>query len=551
MARLATASRGRSSRARAREVRCNWLVCAAVLMACAGMAPGQCTPSWQTQIGAPGTLMPVRVVVELPNGDIVAGGDFTSIGGVAAAHIARYSPGTNTWSAIGAGTNSPVHSLLVLPDGDLLVGGSFWNAGGIATWGVARVDLDTSTWSAIGSVVGTVYLLLLEPSGNVLVGGGFMGAGTATTANYIARWNPSTNAWSAIPGGSLSSTAYDACVLADGDLIVGGSFDRAGGLSALRIARYDVQTNTWSALGAGTSASVEAVTRVASGDVIVGGGFTSAGGLTANCIARFSPSTNTWSTIPGVGGAVGMVGGVIYAQTLLPDGDVVVAGGFMNAGNVAGTSRIAILHPQTNAWTTMGTGVNDNVFDVKTLRSGDVIAGGGFTTASGVTVGRIARYTFGLGTPVVTNEPDAVVACPDQDAMFEVEATGATGYAWWKGTAVIDAVANPTAATPTLILAGIDGGDAGLYSCRVSNACHEVMSTAAELTVRGVDDPACVVCAPCAADFDQDGGVTGNDLGAFVGEFERGGVCADVDQNGGVDGADLGAFFAVYEAGGC
>ncbi len=58
-------------------------------------------------------------------------------------------------------------------------------------------------------------------------------------------------------------------------------------------------------------------------------------------------------------------------------------------------------------------------------------------------------------------------------------------------------------------------------------------------------------CPPCAADFDQDGGVTGADIGAFFAEFEQGLPCSDVDGDGGVTGADIGAFFQVFEAGGC
>jgi len=58
-------------------------------------------------------------------------------------------------------------------------------------------------------------------------------------------------------------------------------------------------------------------------------------------------------------------------------------------------------------------------------------------------------------------------------------------------------------------------------------------------------------CPPCAADYDQNGGVDGGDLGAFFSDFEQGLPCADVDMNGGIDGGDLAAFFAAYEAGGC
>lgn len=58
-------------------------------------------------------------------------------------------------------------------------------------------------------------------------------------------------------------------------------------------------------------------------------------------------------------------------------------------------------------------------------------------------------------------------------------------------------------------------------------------------------------CPPCAADFDNNGGVDGGDLGAFFAAFETGDPCADIDANGGVDGGDLGAFFAAFESGGC
>lgn len=58
-------------------------------------------------------------------------------------------------------------------------------------------------------------------------------------------------------------------------------------------------------------------------------------------------------------------------------------------------------------------------------------------------------------------------------------------------------------------------------------------------------------CPGCAADYDQDGGVTGGDIGAFFVDFEQGLPCADVDQDGGVTGGDLAFFFSVFEAGGC
>jgi hypothetical protein len=58
-------------------------------------------------------------------------------------------------------------------------------------------------------------------------------------------------------------------------------------------------------------------------------------------------------------------------------------------------------------------------------------------------------------------------------------------------------------------------------------------------------------CAPCAADFNNDGGVDFGDVGAFYEAWESGNACGDVNADGGVDGSDVSDFFAVWEAGGC
>jgi len=58
-------------------------------------------------------------------------------------------------------------------------------------------------------------------------------------------------------------------------------------------------------------------------------------------------------------------------------------------------------------------------------------------------------------------------------------------------------------------------------------------------------------CAPCAADYNQDGGVDGGDISSFFPDWENSAACADVNLDGGIDGGDIEAFFSVWEAGGC
>jgi len=61
-----------------------------------------------------------------------------------------------------------------------------------------------------------------------------------------------------------------------------------------------------------------------------------------------------------------------------------------------------------------------------------------------------------------------------------------------------------------------------------------------------------LVAAPfCVADFDQNGGVDGEDVAAFFEVWTNAGATADVNQSGGVDGDDVEAFFVIWTNGGC
>lgn len=58
-------------------------------------------------------------------------------------------------------------------------------------------------------------------------------------------------------------------------------------------------------------------------------------------------------------------------------------------------------------------------------------------------------------------------------------------------------------------------------------------------------------CPACPADYNQDGGVTGDDIAAFFADFEAGSGCADTNVDGGITGDDIAAFFSAFESGGC
>ncbi len=162
------------------------------------------------------------------NGELIAGGYFTTAGGTTVNHIARWD-GT-IWSPLGSGMGGEPgdHETQVIAlteyNGELIAGGAFTTAGGtpanrIASW-------DGKSWSPLGSGMPEYYgqvFTLTGYGGGLIAGGGFTIAG-GTEANRIARWD-GTN-WS--PLGSGMNNTVHALTVYNGELIAGGRFTTAG-----------------------------------------------------------------------------------------------------------------------------------------------------------------------------------------------------------------------------------------------------------------------------------------------------------------------------------
>lgn len=483
---------------------------------------GRYNPSTNTWTALPSrTNGAVSALAVTASGDVIAGGTFTTAGGVPARNIARYSPSTGLWSALGAGTNSTVYSLVVLPGGDVIAGGNFSAAGGVTTRGVARCNLATNTWSAMGSGlaggnsggVPYAYALALLPGGDVVVAGDFFAAG-GFSAGAFARYNPTTQTWLAgVSSPNVVGTIYALAVLPGGDVIAaGGSANPNFTGGPFMMARCNMTTNTWTGLGSYTSGVAAALSVLPSGDVIVGGSFAIAGGVTANGIVRCNPNTNVWTPLG---------------------------------------SGVAVQNQSTA-----------NVFSVLALPNGDLLASGNFNSAGGVAASGIARYAFGRPGPSITTQPSPQSTCVSGTTTFTVAAanTGAVSYQWqWQpetsaawtnltngtnisqGQALLE-VTGAASSTLSAQAVAAPPGDLAVRCIVTSIAgCGSVTSNAAALTVGG---PEC-----CPGDFNLDGGIDGADVGAFFEQWEAGDSSADVNADGGIDGADVSTFFEHWEAG--
>ncbi len=240
-------------------------------------------------------------------GDLVAGGNFTSASGVNCSYVATWN-GT-TWHPLGSGgVNGGIT--------DFASVGTSLYATGAMTKGLLRWD--GTQWSGLGAGLdGVGWSVMPYGAQGVLVGGAFSTAGGAPAAG-LAVWNGSS--WSELGGGVDGIVRK--VISYRGELIVAGSFAHAGDVPANNIARWD--GTTWHALGSGTENMVQTM-AVYRNDLVVGGNFGSAGGIanTTN-IARWDGTA--WRAL-GTGTSDTVSGLAVHNDQVFVVGWFVAAGG--------------------------------------------------------------------------------------------------------------------------------------------------------------------------------------------------------------------------------
>ncbi|MBL8751918.1 MAG: hypothetical protein JNK15_01350 [Planctomycetes bacterium] len=358
----------------------------------------------------------VAAMTILPNGEPVVGGLFSFIDGVPCAGLARHTAAG--WSPLGFDFGTEVSTLATLANGDLLVGGNLIHptgSGGLATVSGNTVSfvpgapggvfasvvaqngdlyvaagqpnvgiyrLSSGVWSSLTSQGSAGAALHVAPNGDLYVGGGFT-VFEGLACNRIARFDGTT--WSAVGAGvdiGFGPSVASIVDGANGGIVVGGNFWRAGNTGVANLANWD--GTFWSPFGIGLNQPVRAVLPLPNGDLIVAGDFLDlpdANGARCRRIARHS--NGQWFAL-----GSGLDAGAI-ALARLPNGDLVVGGSFQTAGGLP-CSNLA-RWDGTN-WHAFGSGTNAYVHTLAVLPNGDLLAGGYFTTADGVAVGNAARW---------------------------------------------------------------------------------------------------------------------------------------------------------------
>ncbi len=361
----------------------------------------------------------VRVMALQPNGQIIVGGQFTTIqpggGGapVPRGYVARLNADGSLDNVFNPNANGVVYAVAYQPNGQIVIGGSFTTVqpGGAAAPTtrnhIARFNSDGTLDTGFDpNADRPVLSLAIDPSGKVLVGGGFTtlqpnGASSTTARSCAARLNSDGSldtGFDPEPNGAVNSIL----VLPSGKIIFGGQFTTFypnGTTTYIQcdfLARINADGTLDTSYIINPLAAVSAVALQPDGRLVIGGTFTQifpANNLSATAapyVARINPDGSV------DGGFIPNPNQAVSAIAVQPDGNVVLGGYFTalqppdSATSVA-RNHIARVTTYGIPDATLSPDTGGTVFASAVLPNGQILVAGSFLSIGGVTQGNLAR----------------------------------------------------------------------------------------------------------------------------------------------------------------
>ena len=322
----------------------------------------------------------------LPTGQVlIAGGG--SIGGIVSS-VELYDPVSNSFAPPAATPSMNVardnSTATLLPNGLVLIAAGFGGTGaGSYLSSTELYNPLTNTFAAPAATAtmntarsGATATLL--PNGKVLIAGGVSPTGAQASTEL---YNPSTNSFNTVANTAkmnVGRTNTTAILLPNGKVLIAGGED-AKGNSLASTELYDPATNTFAAAAATAKMNVARASATATllpnGKVLIAGGF----GSTVNIGSTelYDPATNTFA--PPAATASMNIARAFAVASLLPNGRVLIAGGFDVNFNLTNSTDLydpvtnTFAHPAATASLNM-----DHIFATITpLPNGKVLIAGG------------------------------------------------------------------------------------------------------------------------------------------------------------------------------
>ena len=251
---------------------------------------------------------------------------------------------------------------------------------------VGAVHAQGWTASASLTTVRSDHTTTLLPSGKILVVGGKSGA---ATIGLPELYDPVTGAWTSAASLAIARYNHTATLLTNGKVLVVGGY---GGLDSAEL--YDPIANTWVSAGGLTAPRAQhTATLLADGKVLVVGG---TNGNSLDVTEVYDPVTNTWSVKSPLNQAR-----FAHTATLLANGQVLVVGGTSKIGGSISNLGVAELYdPGSDVWLSQKTTVTARANHTATLLpNGNVlVAGGSDNTGAPLAIAELYDATAGSWT---------------------------------------------------------------------------------------------------------------------------------------------------------
>ncbi|PID79465.1 hypothetical protein CSA17_01825 [bacterium DOLJORAL78_65_58] len=258
---------------------------------------------------------------------------------------------------------------------DLVLGGLFSEAEGTVARNLARRS--GGVWQAMASgdgIDGPTYAAHVWNDLLLVAGRPSTRFGDDVKGVLLAGWNGTDWVDMGLGPQSFTTARIHHMVTYQGDLVVTGNIDNAGGVPCKNFARYD--GNTWTPLG-------DAVTNTSgAGLVVLDDTLYAITYLPDKVVARYQPDSDTWLEI---GDSPG--GTDLYALGSY-QGQLIVTGSFQSIDGVAANGIAAW---DGNTWSALGAGVEGMARELYEA-DGLLYVAGSITQAGGQPAGRIAAW---------------------------------------------------------------------------------------------------------------------------------------------------------------
>ena len=367
--------------------------------------PAQAAPAWWTAY--PGVTGVVNVVAVDPLGRTWIGGNFSSVDGMAASDVAMWNGAQ--WNTLAGGVTSPnvseVRDIAFDNSGNAYVGGAFAGATGVSSRNI--IMWNGTSWQAMGT--GTDASsgpmdLLWDATYGLVMGGDFSITVGGVTWFNLAQWQSGT--WGRIGGTDANGTVRAMAVLSTGHLVITGDFSSGRPNGCMTYARWD--GTTWNCFSEVTSGAASTLVADNAGNFYAGGNFTQTfpSSTPMRHVARWNGTT--WTEMGAV--STGLIAGPTELAWV---GGTLTAG--MSISRQSGylyTQVGAVQQWDGTAWNSLGGEFSTGVLTIAATASGDVLAGGQFTSNNSNPVNRLARWgeadpTTAPGAPLLTGATPA------------------------------------------------------------------------------------------------------------------------------------------------